>query len=116
MTSGPLTATAREVLVRAVETYRHEPHVAAWLDAQVARLEGPLRIAVAGKVKAGKSTLLNALVGEQIAPSDAGECSTSRLATHPTASSSSRGSAASPIRRTPTCRCGCAAAVMSMCW
>ena len=27
-----------------------------------------------GKVKAGKSTLLNALVGEQIAPTDAGEC------------------------------------------
>jgi hypothetical protein len=74
VTSGPLTATAREVLVRAVETYRHEPPVAAWLDAQVGRLEGPLRIAVAGKVKAGKSTLLNALVGEQIAPSDAGEC------------------------------------------
>ena len=27
-----------------------------------------------GKVKAGKSTLLNALVGEEIAPTDAGEC------------------------------------------
>ena len=27
-----------------------------------------------GKVKAGKSTLLNALVGEQLAPTDAGEC------------------------------------------
>jgi 50S ribosome-binding GTPase len=72
--TGALAATAREVLVRAVETYRGEPHVAAWLEAQVARLDGPLRIAVAGKVKAGKSTLLNALVGEQIAPSDAGEC------------------------------------------
>src|SRR5205823_4612366 len=32
------------------------------------------RVAVAGKVKAGKSTLLNALVGEEIAPTDAGEC------------------------------------------
>jgi predicted GTPase len=39
-----------------------------------ARLRGPLRVAIAGKVKAGKSTLLNALVGEKVAPTDAGEC------------------------------------------
>jgi hypothetical protein len=38
------------------------------------RLEGPLRVAIAGRVKAGKSTLLNALVGERLAPTDAGEC------------------------------------------
>ena len=38
------------------------------------RLTGPLRVAIAGKVKAGKSTLLNALVGERLAPTDAGEC------------------------------------------
>lgn len=38
------------------------------------RLHGPLRVALAGKVKAGKSTLLNALVGERLAPTDAGEC------------------------------------------
>ena len=34
----------------------------------------PLRVAIAGKVKAGKSTLLNALVGDQLAPTDAREC------------------------------------------
>ena len=31
-------------------------------------------MAIAGKVKAGKSTLLNALVGDHLAPTDAGEC------------------------------------------
>ncbi len=38
------------------------------------RLREPLRVAIAGRVKAGKSTLLNALVGERLAPTDAGEC------------------------------------------
>lgn len=38
------------------------------------RVDEPLRVAIAGKVKAGKSTLLNALVGEELAPTDEGEC------------------------------------------
>ncbi|MEV6634645.1 dynamin family protein [Actinoplanes sp. NPDC051470] len=38
------------------------------------RIDEPLRVAIAGKVKAGKSTLLNALVGEELAATDAGEC------------------------------------------
>ena len=48
--------------------------VAAELQAVRGRLDGPLRVAIAGKVKAGKSTLLNALLGEELAPTDAGEC------------------------------------------
>jgi len=50
------------------------PQSNAQLEELAARLTGPLRVAIAGKIKAGKSTLLNALVGEELAPTDAGEC------------------------------------------
>lgn len=43
------------------------------LDALRARLDEPMRVAVAGRVKAGKSTLLNALLGERLAATDVGE-------------------------------------------
>ncbi|MGA9873819.1 MAG: dynamin family protein [Rhodococcus sp. (in: high G+C Gram-positive bacteria)] len=47
---------------------------AATLSACLVRLEQPLRVALAGSLKAGKSTLLNSLVGQDIAPTDATEC------------------------------------------
>jgi hypothetical protein len=37
-------------------------------------LDEPLRVAVAGRLKAGKSTLVNALIGRRVAPTGAGEC------------------------------------------
>jgi Dynamin family len=69
-----LTDAVRDVLHKAVTRYRDQPHTVELLRRQLARLDEPLRVAVAGKVKAGKSTLLNALVGEAVAPTDAGEC------------------------------------------
>jgi hypothetical protein len=63
-----------DLVERARALYADDPIATAQLDAHAARLHDPLRLAVAGMVKAGKSTLLNALLGEQIAPTDAGEC------------------------------------------
>jgi hypothetical protein len=43
------------------------------LEALESRRRDPVRVAIAGRVKAGKSTLLNALVGERLAPTGLGE-------------------------------------------
>jgi tRNA U34 5-carboxymethylaminomethyl modifying GTPase MnmE/TrmE len=51
----------------------HRPDVHNELDRIGRRLNQPIRIALAGTLKAGKSTLVNALVGEDIAPTDATE-------------------------------------------
>ncbi|MDN5918259.1 MAG: dynamin family protein [Pseudonocardia sp.] len=69
-----LSAAVHRLLLLAADAYRDRPATVEWLHAQRDRLDEPLRVAIAGKVKAGKSTLLNALVGEQVAPTDAGEC------------------------------------------
>lgn len=68
------TEAVRKLLRLAVWTYRDNARAVGALRAQLTRLDEPLRVAIAGKVKAGKSTLLNALVGEAIAATDAGEC------------------------------------------
>ena len=61
------------MLTQAIDVYRGTGHDAR-LVAVRDRLDEPLRVAIAGRVKSGKSTLLNALVGERLAPTDAGEC------------------------------------------
>lgn len=68
-----LVAAARDLTRRALDAAAGTASETPLADA-LTRLDGPLRVAVAGKVKAGKSTLLNALVGDELAPTDAGEC------------------------------------------
>ncbi|MFY1693893.1 dynamin family protein, partial [Solwaraspora sp. WMMA2101] len=54
------------------------PRVGAPTGGEVARvrrrLDEPLRVAIAGRLKAGKSTLVNALIGRRVAPTEVGEC------------------------------------------
>lgn len=72
--SRPGTADAVRALLRdAADAYAATPHAPA-LTTAAERLDGPLRVAFAGRVKAGKSTLLNALVGQRLAATDATEC------------------------------------------
>ncbi|WP_181784233.1 dynamin family protein [Pseudonocardia pini] len=68
-----LVARTREVVG---EAYRlaQGTRIAPMVAALGARLDEPLRVAIAGRVKAGKSTLLNALVGQDLAATDAEEC------------------------------------------
>ena len=68
-----LGSDVRALLSQALTVYTGSP-AEDRLRAATARLDEPLRVAIAGKIKAGKSTLLNAIVGEELAPTDAGEC------------------------------------------
>ncbi|MCP4225434.1 MAG: GTP-binding protein, partial [Actinomycetia bacterium] len=71
--SDDLIERSRALLDRAEVVFAAAPGVLD-LATTRARLDEPLRVAIAGKVKAGKSTLLNALVGDRLAPTDTGEC------------------------------------------
>ncbi len=68
-----LNTQVRDLLDETI-TRTTDESVLARLTSQRDRLDEPLRVAIAGKVKAVKSTVLNALVGEELAPTDAGEC------------------------------------------
>src|SRR5215216_7069754 len=69
-----MTTAADAVLAITRQLEADQPAIASQARTIRERLEGPLQVAIAGRVKAGKSTLLNALVGERLAPTDAGEC------------------------------------------
>ncbi|MEU1745874.1 hypothetical protein [Micromonospora arida] len=63
-----LDEAAWGLLHQAIELYQDNPRAVAELRQQVARLEQPLRIAIAGPWRSGKSTVLNAVMGEEVAP------------------------------------------------
>jgi len=69
-----MSGVTAAVVAIATRLEQEEPAFAEAAKAIRDRVEGPLQVAIAGRVKAGKSTLLNALVGERLAPTDAGEC------------------------------------------
>ncbi|MBB3039614.1 dynamin family protein [Hoyosella altamirensis] len=72
--AGCQLSDVRELISRALHIYRGSPSLRDMLGECEERTRQPLRIAFSGSLKAGKSTLLNALVGEEIAPADATEC------------------------------------------
>lgn len=73
MTAPSLSERTAQLVAHAQAVYRGTPDEPR-LNEVGQRLRSPLRVAVAGRVKSGKSTLLNALIGERLAPTDAGEC------------------------------------------
>jgi len=73
-TGAGLLERIKAFLGEAIRVYAGSATATEYLEEQRRRLDEPLRVAIAGRVKAGKSTLLNALVGEPLAPTDEGEC------------------------------------------
>lgn len=74
MTAPSLRAQTAALVDEALAAVDPSSDAAELLAVARQNLDGPLRVAIAGWMKAGKSTLLNALVGEPVAATDAGEC------------------------------------------
>jgi hypothetical protein len=72
MAPGPLSS--RVAGLCAELSPRLSPRSRAEVDGVRQRIGQPLRVAIAGRLKAGKSTLVNALIGRRVAPTEVGEC------------------------------------------
>lgn len=71
-TVGPLSTSVASLCRRLQSQVC--PRTAAGLAEVLRRLGAPLQVAVAGRIKSGKSTLVNALIGRRVAPTEVGEC------------------------------------------
>jgi hypothetical protein len=63
-----LSTRVQELLAETTRIYSDSPPAQQSLHRQLSRLTGPLVLAVTGPPETGKSTLVNALVGESVAP------------------------------------------------
>ncbi|TDQ01024.1 hypothetical protein [Labedaea rhizosphaerae] len=63
-----LARRTRSMLTAALELYRDSPRATGWLHRHLARFDEPVRLAVVGEAGTGKSTLVNALAGAELAP------------------------------------------------
>lgn len=61
---------AESALRRALVVYQSSPHAVDWLEQHLQRLTEPPRIVLTGRRHAGKSTVLNALIGDEVATPD----------------------------------------------
>jgi hypothetical protein len=56
------------ILHEALRLYADSPRASNWLRHHISRFDSPLRIAVAGRPGSGKSTVVNAVIGDEVAP------------------------------------------------
>ena len=63
-----LARRTRSMLTAALELYQGSPRATGWLHRHLARFDEPVRLAVAGEQQTGKSTVVNALAGAEVAP------------------------------------------------
>ncbi|MET8765068.1 dynamin family protein [Lentzea sp. NPDC004782] len=70
--AGPLCAAVAQLCVSLRPQVSQQ--TAGGFQEVLRRLHAPLQVAVAGRIKSGKSTLVNALIGRRVAPTDVGEC------------------------------------------